>query len=266
MPQSELVSVATLLENQIDQQQKVPITWELSTGTVIDAEAIGVRVSALGRLAWTAGLSELAVRGYYDEDDKPQVTIAHITGINADGTATGTATRAATRTKAFHASLEEEEEDFQMRRPACSLSIDRRELGSRIADDVRMKRMTREEAWAREVDQLVKRGLLDAAYRGLVKDPLQSRFVRVCGFGLSSMCDVMSVFDLQSLLLNVSIQQVGSFVIGLIGSNRTVKQNARAFKPNVFFPYGFQPDRFAYTALKVPTRRLVVPMSSKSAE
>ena len=265
MPQAEIVSVATLLENPID-QEKVPITWELSTGAVIDAEAIGVRVHALGRLAWTAGVSELAVRGYYDDDEEPQATTAHITGINADGTATGSATRAATRAKAFHASLEEEEEDFQMRRPACSLSIDRRELGSRIADDVRIKRMTREEAWAREVDRCVKRGLLDAAYKGLVKDPLQNRFVRVCGFGLSAMCDAMSVIDLQSLLLNVGIQQIGSFVTGLIGSNRTVKQNARAFKPNVFFPYGFQPDRFAYTALKMPTRRLIVPMPSKSAE
>ena len=263
MSQAELISVASLLDNPID-QEKVPITWELGTGSVIDAEAIGVHVRALGRLAWTAGLSELTVSGYYEEQDESQVNAMHITGVNADGTATGSASRAVTRTKAFRVSLEDDnEEDFQVRRPACDLSIDRRELGSRIADDVRAKRMTREEAWAREVDRFIKRGILDASGKSLVLDPMRSKLV-IFFASLSGAVDATSMVEPRSLILNLGIQQLSSLANGLIGSRRPVKQNVRIFKPNLFLPYGLQPDRFAYAALKASTRKLVLPMREAS--
>lgn len=237
------------------------IAWNLDAGAYIDTDRIGLDVGGMQRMMGCAGLKAATVRGYQGEQSEIRVNSTSVTGINPDGSATGSGSASVVKASTQRTSLEHQNENFAFRWPIATIGVNRAEIASRVGDDRRRKPdVPREVAWARHVDRALRSGIVDAAMKGLVKEPWADNRANI----------VVSDFLLGWAIYRGSY--VGASIFwGFLQATPLIGQylhdkihpdhnhNWPPLKPSLF-PDGFQPDRLAVTAIMAKTQRLVRPI------
>lgn len=157
------------LPQELDESRRTPIAWQFEPGMHVDRDAIGVNVPGMQRIARAAGFGGIVVRQYFGDTTQYKLEGGSITSLGQDGTATGGASMSVARAEGERSSVQrvnrEQLPNYQW--PVASLEINRSELAQRIGDLTRQG-MGGDQAWARELNRSLKRGL-----RSAIKDKLQ---------------------------------------------------------------------------------------------
>lgn len=240
------VSFAALAEQpMID--GRIPITCELTPPPSVDAEQAMLNASGLQRLGRVAGFSSITIAADTNEQVSFSAANMRIGGVNADGTAVGSVAGQVTQVR--ERNVEHDESGLfwdvqhgymgQFWRPGVRLGIERAALGSNIADR-RRKGATFEKAWAAEVDEQIRRCMIQAAGQALVAKTAKAGL----GFaaGLSLLATRWPVTALEIAATAQALCLLPAFF------SEDKYRRLRDFKPGLL-PLGFQPDRAAITAV-----------------
>lgn len=150
--------------------------------------------------------------------------------------------------------------------PAAEVSINRAELGSRIGNRVQ-DGMTREKAWAKELDCELRRGLQIAAKNKLMQDKKESVGLLLPLLGIYSTTfnfltgnEFWLGVDLAAFYL---MPMAFGGLVNVVMSGKSLLERRRWS----IFPGAVQPDRFALAALASFSLPLVRPIeASKSSK
>jgi hypothetical protein len=232
-----------------------PIAWRLDPGPNYNPEKIGINLQATESLARFIGLGRVVVLGYQGEQSQIQTNKVTVTGANSDGSATGAADISVTRGETHRVSFIDEDPAAppQCRWPTALIDINRAELASRVSDHIRLG-ADREPAWSRNVDELLRRGLVTAAWSNLVGKPLGPEAIIQAGIveGLFMSGDARGV-ALGGLVF-VSSTYVPAFMY-----RRRFDREARV--RHSMLPAGLQLDRFVIGCSRIGMSRIVRPIT-----
>ena len=238
------------------------IAWTFDAGPYINTDRYGFDVAAARRLMRVGGIGAAVISAHQGEQSSIQVNATGVTGINADGSATGTGSASVAKAKTHELDVTSLDQNrfYPAQWGLARVAINRTELASLISDDVRRGR-TRDDAWARQVDRSVRKGLVEAAAKVLVKDPWENRTVKYGTFlhgGIVAQ-NLLAGSIVGATTLTVMLQASTYMGAALVNKRHEGDMDLRDIRLGLL-PYGFQPDRLAIAAIMGNTRRLIRPL------
>lgn len=238
------------------------IAWTLDAGPYINVDRYGFDVAAAQRLMRVGGIGAAIISAYQGEQSSIQVDGTSIMGLNSDGSATGTGSASVTKADTHEVDVMGLDQNrlYPARWGLARLAINRTELASRISDDVQ-RGHTRDDAWARQVDRVVRKGLVSAAAKVLVKEPLEHPVGWAGMFVHASVLTyILLAGSAVGAVMYTGLKQGLTYLTAAMANKRLYgDMDLRSIRLGLF-PYGVQPDRLAIAALMGKTQRLIRPL------
>ncbi|HEX8763359.1 MAG TPA: hypothetical protein VF733_06420 [Candidatus Saccharimonadales bacterium] len=228
------------------------LEWNINLPSHVDQERLQIhegRVKLIGRFAGFGGVTVSEYQGNVTTYDAPAIG-----GIFNDGTAAAAGTAAATEAKRERSMLQYDGPVLAQNYlwPQATVSINRAEVGSRVATHVRNGHDD-QKAWAYELNASLQRGLRSAAKQNIYdkNDPTDvfgsSMTATALIVGSLPPVNTLSIFPLTIATIYWGIQyRVESLI------NNTSMENPPRFidrRWSIFPSVSFNPDRYALASL-----------------
>ncbi len=236
------------------------LAWQVEPSAYLDQDRLAVHTGRLLRYARVVGFGGLIVRQYVGEQSECSTTNSSVTDVNFDGSATGFMASALAKVERERFSVEDEGTALgtEYLWPVGILDINRNELASRAADRAQTGQ-PREMAWAREVDDSLRRGLARLAFQKFKTDAVGKGLIDSMYTALYASFITANIIQQSPVALAATVATAHAVTTlwGTLCNTQERGEHLLDRKRWSFFPVGVQPDRVALAMIMSGSSKFV---------